>query len=54
MCIRVLELFIGIRITIKYMLPQAAEPMVLTDIPEISVLKSRNKPRLVQEKSSCL
>lgn len=36
------------------MLSQAVEPMVLIDIPETSGLKAKNKPRLVQEKSSFL
>lgn len=43
-------MFVGVRINIIYMMPQAADPRVFNDIPEISVLKARNKPRLVQGK----
>lgn len=49
-CIGAQELWIGVRINIIYMLPQAAEPMVLTDISVISFLKAKNNPRLVQGK----
>lgn len=43
-------MFIDVRAIIIQMLSQAAESMVLTNIPEISVLKGKSKPKLVHGK----
>lgn len=43
-------MFIDVKVTIIYMLSQAAEPMVLSNIPDISVLKAKSKPQLVHGK----
>lgn len=43
-------MFKDIRVIIIYMLSQSAEPMVLTSIPQIPVLKAKSKLRLVHRK----
>lgn len=43
-------MFIDVKVITIYMLSRDAEPMVLTNIPEISDLKGKSKPKLVHGK----
>lgn len=47
-------MFIEVRVTIIHVLSQAVEPMVLTNIPEISILKAKGNLDLSMGKSTCL